>query len=309
MIAKLMILLLIAVTEGKYACTFEDLHARIKEKDYKHYNYVNNENCVLSIRPVEGFRIGYYLVIKWTSFEVEGTLPSCKDYVEVLLTRKQKSIGKYCSGSCTSSVMFDMYSSDGYAAIRFKSDGTVTKGGFRFTYQLKSINSQYIGGYGNRSCVTNIESQYSGIFYGSGWPKAYTAEICYHAIILPPGKAVRIALMDLDLRDNNLDCNDDKNDYFCIKGSNDLLETLQSVLNKSNNETRKYCGTKEPQLFYPTYKYVYLVLNTPIGSYPHSPNRGFMMGYVIYDKNNSAMLITNTVSLSVLMIFVAGVIS
>jgi len=304
-----MILLLIAVIEGKYVCTDLSFQARIKEKHHEHYNYANNENCVLSIRPVENFRIGYYLVIKWTSFEVEGTLPSCKDYVEVLLTSKQKSIGKYCSGSSTSSVMFDMYSSDGYAAIRFKSDGTVTKGGFRFTYQLKSINSQYIGGYGNRSCVTNIESQYSGIFYGSGWPKAYTAGSCYYTITLPPGKAIRIALMDLDLRDNNLGCNDDENDYFYIRGSNDLLETLRSVREHGDDETRKYCGTNDPQLFYPTYKYVYLVLNKPIGSYPHYPNRGFMMGYVFYDKSNSAMLITNTVSLSVLMIFVAGVIS
>ena len=87
MVAIWMILLLFGATEGKLACYSTSLHAKIKESHYERYNYVNNENCVLSILPVTDFRIGYYLVIKWTSFEVEGNLPYCKDYVEVFLTR------------------------------------------------------------------------------------------------------------------------------------------------------------------------------------------------------------------------------
>ena len=65
--------------------------------------------------------------------------------------------------------------------------------------------------------IRKQESQYFGIFYGSGWPKAYTAGHCHHTITLPAGKAIRIAVMDLDLRDNNLGCDND-NDNFNIRG-------------------------------------------------------------------------------------------
>ena len=93
----------------------------------------------------------------------------------------------------------------------------------KFTQLLKSINFS----------LRNIESQTCGIFYGSGWPKAYTAGSCYYTITLPPGKAIRIALMDLDLRDNNLGCNDDENDYFYIRG---LLKYWMLIKNKGNNQ-------------------------------------------------------------------------
>eukprot|EP00795_Rhopilema_esculentum_P015801 gene15801-7105_t len=50
-----------------------------------HLYYSNNEDCTFYINPQHS--TGYYLEIKWVSFSVEGSLPSCSnDSVEVYLT-------------------------------------------------------------------------------------------------------------------------------------------------------------------------------------------------------------------------------
>ena len=51
-------------------------------------HYTNNEHCIIYIRPSGAYSsTNYYLEIKWTSFDIEGNMPNCKDYVEVFLTR------------------------------------------------------------------------------------------------------------------------------------------------------------------------------------------------------------------------------
>ena len=55
-------------------------------KTLSHLYYSNNEDCTFYINPQ--YSSGYYLEIKWVTFSVEGSLPSCSyDSVEVYLTR------------------------------------------------------------------------------------------------------------------------------------------------------------------------------------------------------------------------------
>lgn len=62
------------------------------------------------------------------------------------------SIGKYCSSNLGNEGLFDMYSIDGHAAFRFKSDGCGKNGVAGFSYQLKSYDQQYRGIYGRSIC-------------------------------------------------------------------------------------------------------------------------------------------------------------
>ncbi len=52
------------------------------------YTYRNNQDCTISIQPSNLYSSGYYLEITWSTFDVKGDMPDCKnDYVEVQLTR------------------------------------------------------------------------------------------------------------------------------------------------------------------------------------------------------------------------------
>ena len=54
--------------------------------------YSNNEYCTFYIQPSSYYTSSsYYLEIKWISFNIEGLVPSCYDYVEVFLTRYEFS--------------------------------------------------------------------------------------------------------------------------------------------------------------------------------------------------------------------------
>ena len=68
------------------------------------------------------------------------------------LIRSGKSIGRYCSDNIGVTKLFTMYSSDGYAALVFKTDSSVTRRGFKFTFQLKSYNTDFLNTYGSINC-------------------------------------------------------------------------------------------------------------------------------------------------------------
>lgn len=288
-----LLFVLFTAAEVKSVCYSASYYATTSLKFLRYYSYSNNDDCLLSIIPSSLYRSGYYLELKWTTFDIEGSLPTCTDYVEVFITSQRKSIGKYCSGNLGTGMLFNMYSSDGYATIRFRSDHSITKGGFRFAFQLKSIRSGYIGTYGSRLCYHTDASSYYGNFYSSGWPRGYTSGTCYFTITVPTGKAVRIAVLNLNLRSASISCNN-AYDNFQIRGSNTLYGSLDLIRAFASSVSVMHCGSFHPGIFTTRYKYVYLIVNKPYGSYPHYSNSGFMMGYLIYDSSEVASTTLST---------------
>ena len=84
---SLLVLLLIAAEVQSSCYSTSRYYATTVLRAVQYYYYSNNDNCVIYIIPDTLYRSGYYLELKWTTFDIEGRLPTCIDYVEVFLTR------------------------------------------------------------------------------------------------------------------------------------------------------------------------------------------------------------------------------
>ncbi|XP_065054811.1 fibulin-2-like [Rhopilema esculentum] len=264
--------------------------------------YSNNELCTTYIRPSSSYpSSSYYLEIKWTRLSVQGSLPSCTDYVEVFLTRLYKSIGRYCSDNMIDTKPFNMYSYDGYANIVFRSDSSITRTGFSLTYQLKSKSSSRMGGSATSSCYYS-DSSAAATFYSSGWPYSYYASStpCWRRYYAG-NNPVRVAVMDVSLyRTSSVYCYT-TDSYFEVKASSTVYTTSSSITSYATTVSGRICGIKTPTVYTAKNKYVYLLLNRP---HTFSGYRGVIVGYMAYDINecttrthrcSSNAICTNTV--------------
>ncbi|XP_065054992.1 cubilin-like [Rhopilema esculentum] len=243
-----------------------------------HLYYSNNEDCTFYINPQHS--TGYYLEIKWVSFSVEGSLPSCSnDSVEVYLTSSYNSIGKFCSSNMRSIKPFTMYSNDGYAKIRFKSDGSNTRTGFSLTYQLKSKSSYPLGGSLSSTCYDT--SGRAGVFYTAGWPIRYFSggsNHCYMRYYVGRN-SLKVVVMDLDIFSPSY-CYS-YSPYFQVKGSNSRHFGKNPITILTTAVSTKLCGTQSPRSYTTDYNYVYLFFNKPTAT---TVGRGFVVGYVEYGE-------------------------
>ena len=124
--------------------------------------------------------------------------------------RSSVSIGKFCSDNLVPAKPFDMYSSDGHAQIRFKSDSTVKHAGFKLSYQLKSKPFDPSSSSLNLNLCRHkspAESMKSGIVvYSNGWPLGHQvapSTFCSQQIDTGSSSETKIVMMDLDLKGNS----------------------------------------------------------------------------------------------------------
>lgn len=87
-----MFTLLAVVKAIQCACYSTTLTATTAKTYKSHSPFSNNEDCTFTIKPQPSWYLSsgnYYLEITWSSFSVNGDMPSCYggDYVEVFLTR------------------------------------------------------------------------------------------------------------------------------------------------------------------------------------------------------------------------------
>ncbi|XP_065054873.1 cubilin-like isoform X3 [Rhopilema esculentum] len=243
-------------------------------------NYSNNEYCVFYIQPSSSYSSSsYYLEIEWKSFDIEGKLPSCKDYVEVFLTSSYGSIGRYCSDNMIDTTPFNMYSHDGYAKIVFKSDSATTRSGFSLTYQLKSKSGSPMGGYPSSTCYHSDNSA-AATFFNSGWPNGYYSSDspCLRDYFADTN-AMRIAVMDLSLYGGSSFYCDTRDSYFQVIA----LPRPITSLSQASTVNGRLCGTKTPTVYTAENNYVYLYFNRPQNSTGY---RGIMAGYLAYTEED-----------------------
>uniref|UniRef100_A0A671XF39 Cubilin n=1 Tax=Sparus aurata TaxID=8175 RepID=A0A671XF39_SPAAU len=89
-------------------------------------NYANNRQCVYLVRLPAGERVA----LNFTHMNLETHSNCSFDYVEVGLT--DPLIGRYCGSSLPAPIL----SSSNFLWIRFRSDSSVSKAGFRAVYEV-----------------------------------------------------------------------------------------------------------------------------------------------------------------------------
>jgi len=87
-----LLFVLFTAAEVKSVCYSASYYATTSLKFLRYYSYSNNDDCLLSIIPSSLYRSGYYLELKWTTFDIEGSLPTCTDYVEVFIQAKERAL-------------------------------------------------------------------------------------------------------------------------------------------------------------------------------------------------------------------------
>ncbi|XP_065054872.1 uncharacterized protein LOC135683524 isoform X2 [Rhopilema esculentum] len=262
------------------ACYGSTNYATTSLRSLSRRYYSNNEYCTFYIRPSSYYTSSsYYLEIKWISFNIEGLLPSCYDYVEIFLTSSYKSIGKYCSDNMIDTKPFNMYSHDGYAKIVFKSDSWITRSGFSLTYQLKSKSGSPMGGYPSSTCY---DSSAAASFYSSGWPYGYYASNspCWRTYYAG-SKAVRVAVMDVSLYRRSYSYCYTTDPHYDIRASSSLYSTSTDIRSYASSVSGRICGTKTPTMYTAKNNYVYLYFNRPE---TRTGYRGIMVGYMAYNE-------------------------
>eukprot|EP00795_Rhopilema_esculentum_P015802 gene15802-7107_t len=182
-----------------------------------------------------------------------------------------------------------MFSNDGYAKIRFKSDSSNTRTGFSLTYQLKSKSYYPLGGFLTSTCY--YTSGQAGVFYSAGWPIRYSSgspDYCYIRYNVG-SNSLKVAVMDLDLGSSSYS----NLPYFQVRGSNSryfekypiAFESKKSLITRYTIAVSiKLCGTQSPRSYTTDYNYVYLLFNKPIAT---TVGRGFVVGYVEYGSSSS----------------------
>eukprot|EP00112_Aurelia_sp_Birch-Aquarium-sp1_P013260 Seg2808.2 transcript_id=Seg2808.2/GoldUCD/mRNA.D3Y31 product=Cubilin protein_id=Seg2808.2/GoldUCD/D3Y31 len=298
-----------SVTSSYALCWSKYNDAQPYSKSFSHRLYSNDEDCTYYFQPSSSYTYGYFLEIKWTSFDVEGNMPSCsKDSVEVFLTSSYKSIGKYCSDNIGSSLPFDMYSYDGHAKIRLKSDSSNTRGGIALTYKLRRKSYDYLDTFTSTQLCNYDGTKTSIRLATNGWPYMYGSSAyswCHlssHTGSLKGDYDTRVVLMDVDLQPgSSSSCS--SNDYIDVKESSSRYDTYDEIVNKASSINGKYCGTHTPRVMTATKTNVYLLFNHPGGS--TISYRGFVGGFIIYkdeDKTNTIIAVGVTVGVFLLAI-------
>eukprot|EP00112_Aurelia_sp_Birch-Aquarium-sp1_P022896 Seg661.1 transcript_id=Seg661.1/GoldUCD/mRNA.D3Y31 product=Cubilin protein_id=Seg661.1/GoldUCD/D3Y31 len=282
-------------------CTSGTFDATTSVSFVTNENYGNDEDCTISIRPSAMHSSGYYLAIKWLVFEVEGEMPECEhDFVEVTLTRSSVSIGKFCSDNLVSTMPFDIYSADGHAQIKFKSDSSVTHAGFKFLYQLKSKplvpSDSSLNICGNKPPAENMKS---GIMYYNGWPVGNQVApwtFCSQQIDTGLHSETKIVMMDLDLKGStSSQCNSSQPNVEILQSSKPYSKR-SDMLNFATSISGPMCGKLEPKVYTATERYIYIHFNRANASL--IANRGFVIGFLSYDiSHNSAKDIAESIQM------------
>ncbi|XP_076455418.1 tolloid-like protein 2 [Babylonia areolata] len=146
------------------------------------YNYTNNQNCVYTITAP----VGYKVTLNFTDFELESHWNCSYDYLEIRDGNETSPvIGRYCR-----SLPGPKRASGNQMTIRFHSDGSVIKRGFRATFISVT------------ACGWSVTSLYGAVL-SPNFPNNYpNRQNCVYVIRAPVGYHVTLAFSDFDLEPN-----------------------------------------------------------------------------------------------------------
>uniref|UniRef100_A0A669DQK6 Cubilin n=1 Tax=Oreochromis niloticus TaxID=8128 RepID=A0A669DQK6_ORENI len=157
--------------------TFTDSEGIIISPNWPN-NYNHNRQCIYLIRLPEGGQVA----LNFTDMDLESHSGCAFDYVEVRDGRTETDplIGKYCGNTLPAPVL----SSSNVLWIRFKSDSSVSRAGFRAVYTV--------------ACGGTLSG--SGQFHSPYHPNAYPHnKVCEWVINQPEGYVVTLDFLSFDV--------------------------------------------------------------------------------------------------------------
>uniref|UniRef100_A0A3P9CHJ1 Cubilin n=1 Tax=Maylandia zebra TaxID=106582 RepID=A0A3P9CHJ1_9CICH len=221
--------------------TFTDSEGVIISPNWPN-NYNHNRQCIYLIRLPEGGQVA----LNFTHMDLESHSGCAFDYVEVRDGRTETDplIGKYCGNTPPAPVL----SSSNVLWIRFKSDSSVSRAGFRAVYTVGEI-----------SCGGTLSG--SGQFHSPYHPNAYPHnKVCEWVINQPEGYVVTLDFLSFDVEGGSC-----RYDYVEVRdgatSSSPLLGT--------------FCGAEFPPRLQSTQRSMYIKFTTDSSV----SNHGFEAAY------------------------------
>ncbi|XP_044011009.1 cubilin [Aphidius gifuensis] len=205
--------------------------------------------------------IGEKIFIDWQEFDIEGSKPCRFDYVEIFEGPNTDSplIGKYCGDSKPPSQILD----SNEALIIFNSDFTMSGKGFKLNYNTHCGGEFY---------------ETSGILKSPYYPHNYpAAKTCTYRIIQPPGKAIILKFIDLEIEGGSFEsC---YFDHVQVRdGDNENSTLLGEICGEIDN--------MPSQPFYSTHNYMFLQFKADSSIH----GRGFLANYTTIDRRCGGIL-------------------
>uniref|UniRef100_W5MX16 Cubilin n=1 Tax=Lepisosteus oculatus TaxID=7918 RepID=W5MX16_LEPOC len=190
-------------------------------------SYANNRQCIYVIRQP----VNEIVFLNFTNMDLESHSGCAFDYVEVRdgSLETDPLIGKYCGSSLPAPIT----STSNALWLRFKSDASVTRGGFRATYQV--------------ACGGTFSG--SGLIRSPYHPNPYPHDKrCEWVITQPTGYVVTLNFLSFDI-ESGTSCGFD---YVEVRdgatGSSPLLG--------------RYCGLQIPSLIQSTQRSMFILFHT-----------------------------------------------
>uniref|UniRef100_A0A669E0J6 Cubilin n=1 Tax=Oreochromis niloticus TaxID=8128 RepID=A0A669E0J6_ORENI len=218
--------------------TFTDSEGIIISPNWPN-NYNHNRQCIYLIRLPEGGQVA----LNFTDMDLESHSGCAFDYVEVRDGRTETDplIGKYCGNTLPAPVL----SSSNVLWIRFKSDSSVSRAGFRAVYTV--------------ACGGTLSG--SGQFHSPYHPNAYPHnKVCEWVINQPEGYVVTLDFLSFDVEGGSC-----RYDYVEVRdgatSSSPLLGT--------------FCGAEIPPRLQSTQRSMYIKFTTDSSV----SNHGFEAAY------------------------------
>ncbi|XP_021476232.2 cubilin [Oncorhynchus mykiss] len=202
-------------------------------------NYAHNRQCVYVIR----LPANEIVSLNFTHMDLESHSGCVFDYVEVRdgSTETDPLIGKYCGNTIPAPIL----SSSNALWIRFKSDGSITRAGFRATYE--------VGCGGTLSGTGQIRSPYH--------PDAYPHnKECEWVINQPQGYVVTLNFLTFDIESGSC-----VYDFVEVRDGSTVSSPLIGT----------YCGNTMPAMLQSTQRSMYIRFKTDSSV----SNHGFTAAY------------------------------
>ncbi|RMX40973.1 hypothetical protein pdam_00014866 [Pocillopora damicornis] len=222
--------------------------------------YKNSLDCTYDIE-VGG---EYGIKLLWSAFDVRGEMPNCfEDSVEIFLgCVSRHSIGKYCSENGYKP--FDVYSSENCLRLVFKTDTSGGGKGFQASYSSFLLNGRQ-SGVGGECSSTKTLTATSGVISSPNWPQDYpNYRDCYWNIEVGNKRSIKIAFMDFHL------------EYDFLYGDDHESYDKSDTLKESN------CGEQDPFYLMSSKERIWIRFKSD----RFTNHRGFVAGYVMYDKTS-----------------------
>ncbi|XP_064643493.1 cubilin-like [Lineus longissimus] len=180
------------------------------------HTYPSNMECEWHISGLTG----HYLTLTFTNFEIDSSDNCTKDFVEV---REYNATGRLFGKYCGMTVPTLGDTSDSYAYIKFKSDNTVGKNGFKLKFES-----------GISECGGELVTP-SGVIATPNYPGLYPhMRVCTWNIKVQQGRRVTLTFDDFKLEEGG-------NCYFDhVRVNNGIIAEAPTIA--------KLCGSETPDV-------------------------------------------------------------